>query len=167
MKEFTKRGCTVNEILIGDVLPGEREMSVDEVNHLLKNSDALFVLGGDTRYMLDVITARSLGQLFINSLESGKLFSGTSAGAIWLAEVAMSDSEKFAKPVDWSFIMLKGLGVLPFLMTVHDDQGVAGGVSEVMWFNRSGHFAKSDGLESEVFDESETEETELYFGVQG
>jgi cyanophycinase-like exopeptidase len=130
MKEFTKRGCTVNEILIGDVLPGEREMSVDEVNHLLKNSDALFVLGGDTRYMLDVITARSLGQLFINSLESGKLFSGTSAGAIWLAEVAMSDSEKFAKPVDWSFIMLKGLGVLPFLMTVHDDQGVAGGVSE-------------------------------------
>jgi peptidase E len=129
-KEFTKRGCTVNEILIGDVLPGEREMSDGEVNHLLKISDALFVLGGDTRYMLDVIAARCLAPLFINYLESGKLFSGTSAGAIWLAESAMSDSEKFVKPADWRFIMLKGLGVLPFTMTVHDDQGVAGGVSE-------------------------------------
>ena len=130
MAEFTERGCIVNEILIGDVLPGESEMSVDEVNHLLKTSDALFVLGGDTRYMLDVIAARSLGPLFISSLESGKLFSGTSAGTIWLAEGSMSDSERFTKPVDWNFIMLKGLGVLPFIMNVHDDQGIATGVAK-------------------------------------
>ncbi len=130
MAEFTERGCIVNEILIGDVLPGENEMSADEVNHLLKTSAALFVLGGDTRYMLDVIAARSLGPLFISSLESGKLFSGTSAGTIWLAEGSMSDSEWFTKPVDWNFIMLKGLGVLPFIMTVHDDQGIAPGVAK-------------------------------------
>lgn len=129
MAEFTKCGCSVNEILIGDVLPGEREMSADEVNHLLKTSDAVFVLGGDTRYMLDVIAARNLGPLFIRSLESGKLFSGTSAGTIWLAEGAMSDSESFMKPVGWNFIMLKGLGILPFIMNVHDDQGIATGVA--------------------------------------
>ena len=129
MAEFTERGCIVNEILIGDVLPGEREMRADEVNHLLKTSDALFVLGGDTRYLLDVISARNLGPLFIGSLESGKLFSGTSAGAIWLAEGSMSDSERFTKPVDWNFVRLKGLGVLPFIMNVHDDQGIASGVA--------------------------------------
>lgn len=128
-QEFTARGCEVNEILIGEVPPGEREMSDAEVSSLLESSDALFVLGGDTRYLLQMLEARNLQPMFLEALRAGKLFSGSSAGTIWLADQAMSDSESFTMPVDWNFIMLKGLGVLPFVMNVHDDQGVATGVA--------------------------------------
>lgn len=130
MEKFTDKGCIVSELLIGDVPAGEREMSDDEIVHALQNADALYVLGGDTRYLLEILAARNLGPVFINALESGMLFSGSSAGTIWLASDSMSDSESFTKPVDWNFIMLKGLGVLPFVMNVHDDHGVAKGVAK-------------------------------------
>ncbi len=125
---FEKRGCRTCEILVGDVPAKERETPFGDVEELLAEADALFVLGGDTRHLLSVLAARDLLPVFKRSYEAGLLFSGSSAGLIWLAEHSMSDSDSFSQPEQWRFMMLKGLGVLPLTLNVHDDQGVCDGV---------------------------------------
>ncbi|MCH8219525.1 MAG: Type 1 glutamine amidotransferase-like domain-containing protein [Planctomycetes bacterium] len=125
---FEKRGCRTCEILVGDVPAKERETPFGDVEQLLEDADALFVLGGDTRHLLSVLAARDLLPVFKQSYEGGLLFSGSSAGLIWLAEHSMSDSDSFSTPEQWRFIILKGLGVLPLALNVHDDQGVCDGV---------------------------------------
>jgi dipeptidase E len=127
--EFARNGCSVDRILIGDLPAGQSETTKEEVSRILQDADALFVLGGDTRYMLEILREKELVPTFEQSLKSGVVFSGSSAGTIWLAEEAMSDSESFTTPVGWDFIMLKGVGVLPFVMNVHDDQGIPSGVA--------------------------------------
>lgn len=125
---FEKRGCRTGEILVGDVSTKEQETPFGDVEQLLDDADALFVLGGDTRYLLSALAERQLLPIFKRSFASGRLFSGSSAGLIWLAEQSMSDSDSFSTPEQWRFVMLKGLGVLPLTLNVHDDQGVCDGV---------------------------------------
>jgi len=125
---FEKRGCRTCEILIGDVPAKERETPFGDIEQLLEDADALFVLGGDTRYLLNVLTEHQLFPVFRRSFASGHLFSGSSAGLIWLAEQSMSDSDSYSTPEQWRFVTLKGLGVLPLTLNAHDDQGVCDGV---------------------------------------
>ena len=61
---FIELGCNISEILIGEVLQGETEDSDEILNQKLKASHCLFVLGGDTKLMLEVIHARNLKGLF-------------------------------------------------------------------------------------------------------
>lgn len=129
VEEFARSGCTTEQILLGEVPSGKIETSSDDIRRILGEADALFVLGGDTRYLLNTLTERQLVPIFQKSLNSGLMFSGSSAGTIWLAQEAMSDSESFIKPEGWNFIMLKGLEVLPFIMNVHDDQGIPAGAA--------------------------------------
>lgn len=125
---FTNNQCYINEILLGDVKPSDKETSIDEVKEILKNSDLLFVLGGDTRHLLRTLESKGLIPTFIEAYESGLVFSGSSAGLIWLSETCMSDSESASSPNNWSYIMLQGIGVLPLPINVHDNAGIAQGV---------------------------------------
>lgn len=123
VQQFVARGCEVTEIYIGDTLPGRSETTKDEVSEILARSDGLYVAGGDTRYLLEVIRSRGLADVFLDAIESGLVASGSSAGTLWLADMGMSDSESFTCEGDWEFIVVRGLGLLPFVVNVHDDIG--------------------------------------------
>jgi len=125
---FTEIGCRCREILLGDVPAGEKATSNADVEEILSQSDALYVLGGDTRYLLNVLSDRDLISVFHKHFESGLILSGSSAGLIWLADVCMSDSESFSEPEGWRFVMIDGIGIIPMAVNAHDNQGVSDGV---------------------------------------
>jgi peptidase E len=135
---FTKIGCEVAEILIGDVAPHEREHSNAEIRETLERAHALYVLGGDTRYLLNAVRARNLETMIEERARSGLVLTGSSAGAIWLSSRCISDSEAYQNPLQWSYITLEGLGLLPFFVNVHDNQGVREGLAQPV--DRSKHF---------------------------
>jgi peptidase E len=128
VETFKKLGCAPVEILIGDVPEGESPFTPEEVAQVLAHASALFVLGGDTRYLLEICRSQAFTPLFQEAFLSGLPFCGSSAGCIWLSRTCMSDSECFETPDNWRYIELDGLGLLPFFINVHDNQGLREGV---------------------------------------
>ena len=125
---FLKLDCDVREILIGDLPVGQEETSRETIMDWLEEADLLFVLGGDTRYLLQKVEELKLAPVFREAYENGVIFSGSSAGCIWVAEQSMSDSQEYHTPDSWDYISLEGLGFLP-AMNVHDNQGVRSGLT--------------------------------------
>jgi peptidase E len=126
-RQFAERGCEVIDILVGDVPAGQREMDRGEVEAMLARADLLFVPGGDTRYLLEILRSQDLEGIFRSAIEAGLVTAGSSAGTLWLAERGMSDSESFTAEGPWQFIMVEGLAVLPYTINVHDNAGRGGG----------------------------------------
>ncbi len=126
-EKFEELGCETSHIWIGKQLGERREDSDKDVAEKLSKADAVFVLGGDSRYLLDVVRERNLLPLFEKAISAGTVMSGTSAGLIWLSKHCMSDSESFHKD-DWNYIMLEGLGILPLAINVHDNAVVPEGI---------------------------------------
>ncbi|NNE66385.1 MAG: type 1 glutamine amidotransferase-like domain-containing protein [Pyrinomonadaceae bacterium] len=127
VEEFERLGCEVRNIWIGDLSPEQKGQSNSEVVKQLGESEIVFVLGGDTRYLLEVVRERGLVEPIIQSFEAGTVFAGTSAGLIWFTGHCLSDSESFHKD-EWDYVMLKGLGVFPFAVNVHDNGAVPDGI---------------------------------------
>ncbi|MDH3492406.1 MAG: Type 1 glutamine amidotransferase-like domain-containing protein [Acidobacteriota bacterium] len=127
VEQFERLGCEVCNIFIGDLLPDQKPVSNKEVVTILDNSDAVFVLGGDTQYLLEVVRDRELVKPFLDAYERGTVFAGSSAGLIWFSKYCMSDSESFHEDA-WNYIMLEGLGVLPLAVNVHDNGTVPEGI---------------------------------------
>ena len=129
VETFENLGCATIEILIGDVPRGESPFTHDEVAEVLTNASALFVLGGDTRYLLEICRNQDFTPVFRNAFSSGLPFCGSSAGCIWISRISMSDSEWFETPDSWRYIMINGLGFVPLCLNVHDNQGVREGLN--------------------------------------
>jgi len=125
---FLELDCQPREILIGELPEGQSETENEVIMDWLEEADLLFVLGGDTRYLLQMIRERELTPVFEEAFQQGVIFSGSSAGAIWIAEKSMSDSQEYHTPDDWDYISLDGLGIMP-AMNVHDNQGVRSGLT--------------------------------------
>lgn len=125
--KLVELGCVVRWIWMGRVPPGTREHSREEVREILASVDAVFVLGGDTRYLLEVVRERELVPLFEEAIARGVVMAGSSAGFIWLTRYCMSDAESFHKS-EWSYVMLEGLGVLPVAGNAHDDGAIPQGL---------------------------------------
>lgn len=128
LETFQNLGCDTIEILIGDVPKGESPFSHDDVAEVLSIASALFVLGGDTRYLLEICRSQNFTPIFRDAFSSGLPFCGTSAGCIWISRKSMSDSEWFETPDNWSYIMTDGLGFVPLCLNVHDNQGIREGL---------------------------------------
>ena len=126
---FKALGANVTEILLGEVSPNETAHSPEEVADMLGTADALFVLNGDTRHLLQVLEDANLIPVFKKAYEGGLLFSGTSAGCIWIGHGCLSDSEYFENPEQWDYIYLEGLGILPYIINAHDNQGIRSGLA--------------------------------------
>jgi peptidase E len=127
VEKFEALGCETDHIWVGNQLPDQQENTNDEVKELLAGSHAVFVLGGDSEYLLEVVRERKLESAFKQAISDGKIMCGTSAGLIWLSSHCMSDSESFHKD-DWNYMMLEGLGVLPLAINVHDNGAVPEGI---------------------------------------
>ena len=126
-EQFEERGFETENIWIGDLPQGVSETSRDQIVEVLDRSHVLFVLGGDTRYLLESVRKTRTTDVFATAYERGLVFAGTSAGLIWLANLSMSDSESFHSDT-WNYIMVEGLGILPFLVNVHDDASTPRGI---------------------------------------
>ncbi len=61
---FEGLGCDTEQILIGDLPAGQRETRTGDIEQILDKSHGVFVLGGDTRYLLEVVRERGLTQYF-------------------------------------------------------------------------------------------------------
>lgn len=127
VEKFEQLGCEVRNIWIGDLLPEQEPTPAATVFEILETSDAVFVLGGDTQYLLRVVRASGLGDAFMDSYNRGTVYAGSSAGLIWFSKYCMSDSESFHKD-DWNYIMLEGLGVFPLVINAHDNGDVPEGI---------------------------------------
>ncbi len=127
VERFLELDCEVVEILLGEIPEGQRNTSRVQILDWLEEADLLFVLGGDTRYLLQQVRDLDLEEVFKEAFDQGVIFSGSSAGCIWIAEFSMSDSEEYHSPDDWDYITLDGLGFMP-AMNVHDNQGVRKGL---------------------------------------
>jgi peptidase E len=153
-ERFRNLGCRTQQILMGDVPAGESETRDRDIKDILRNAHAVFVLGGDTRYLLEVVRGRGLVATVESTLHDGKVMAGTSAGFIWLTKHCMSDAESFHSS-PWRYIMLQGLGILPVAGNAHDNgplpEGLVPQVSRREQFER--HFAQLGELPGVAVDE--------------
>jgi cyanophycinase-like exopeptidase len=147
-------GCDTQQILMGDVPAGQSETRDSDTHDILGTSHAVFVLGGDTRYLLEVVREKGLVSAFESIFHDGKVMAGTSAGFIWLTKHCMSDAESFHSK-QWRYIMLQGLGILSVAGNAHDNgplpEGLVPQVSRREQFE--GYFAQLGELPGIVVDE--------------
>ena len=127
IETFRDLGCDVEQILIGAVPSGQSETSDGDIQAIIRRSQAIFVLGGDTRHLLEVVRAKGLIPTFEAAFSDGKVMAGTSAGFIWLTEHCMSDAESFHSDA-WRYVMLQGLGILPVAGNAHDNGPIPRGL---------------------------------------
>ena len=153
-ERFRRLGCDTQQILMGDVPAGQSETRDRDIQAILRNAHAVFVLGGDTRYLIEVVRGKGLVATFESIIHDGKVMAGTSAGFIWLTKHCMSDAESFHSD-QWRYIMLQGLGILPVAGNAHDNgplpEGLDPQVSRREQFE--GYFAQLGELPGIVVDE--------------
>jgi peptidase E len=154
IETFRALGCDAEQILIGNVPEGMSETPDGAIQDILGRSHAVFVLGGDTRYLLEVVRHKGLVSTFESAIQDGKVMAGTSAGYIWLTKRCMSDAESFHSGV-WRYVMLQGLGILPIAGNAHDNGAIPEGLvpqeSRRAQFER--HFAQLGQLPGIAIDE--------------
>jgi peptidase E len=151
---FRGLGCDTHQIIMGAVPAGQSETRDDDIRHILRTSHAVFVLGGDTRYLLEVVRARGLVATIEATIQDGTVMAGTSAGFIWLTQQCMSDAESFHSD-RWRYVMLEGLGVLPVAGNAHDNGPVPEGLVPQARRREQfeGHFAQLGELPGIALDE--------------
>jgi peptidase E len=151
---FQSLGCYTQQIMMGDVPVGQSATRDSDIQDILSKSHAIFVLGGDTRYLLEVVRDKGLVPTFESAIQDGKVISGTSAGFIWLTKHCMSDAGSFHSD-EWRYVMLQGLGILPVAGNAHDNgpipEGLVPQVSRRVQFE--GRFAQLGDLPGIVVDE--------------
>ena len=154
VERFQSLGCDTQEIFMGAVPAGRSETRDRDIEDILHRSHAVFVLGGDTRYLLEVVRGKGFVATFESIIHAGKVMAGTSAGFIWLTKHCMSDAESFHSN-QWRYIMLQGLGILPVAGNAHDNgplpEGLDPQVSRREQFE--GYFAQLGELPGIVVDE--------------
>ena len=153
-ERFRSLGCDTQQILMGHVPAGQFEAGDSDIQDILRNAHAVFVMGGDTRYLLEVVRGKGLVATIESIIHDGKVMAGTSAGFIWLTKHCMSDAESFHAD-QWRYIMLQGLGILPVAGNAHDNgplpEGLVPQVSRREQFE--GYFAQLGDLPAIVVDE--------------
>ena len=153
-ERFRSLGCDTQQILMGHVPAGQFEAGDSDIQDILRNTHAVFVMGGDTRYLLEVVRGKGLVATIESIIHDGKVMAGTSAGFIWLTKHCMSDAESFHAD-QWRYIMLQGLGILPVAGNAHDNgplpEGLVPQVSRREQFE--GYFAQLGDLPGIVVDE--------------
>jgi peptidase E len=153
-ERFRSLGCDTQQILMGHVPAGQFEAGDSDIQDILRTAHAVFVMGGDTRYLLEVVRGKGLVATIESIFHDGKVMTGTSAGFIWLTKHCMSDAESFHAD-QWRYIMLQGLGILPVAGNAHDNgplpEGLVPQVSRRQQFE--GYFAQLGDLSGIVVDE--------------
>jgi dipeptidase E len=85
----------------------------------IREADLIYVGGGNTLKMMRRWRHLGVDRLLRQARKRGTVLSGVSAGANCWFEYGSSDSMKFYRPHDWTFIRVRGLGFLPATCCPH------------------------------------------------
>lgn len=97
----------------------KESLTKKEIERKISESDLIYVGGGNTLKMLKLWRKKGVDKLLGKAYEDGKVLSGLSAGAICWFAYGCSDSRRFSKPEDTSFMRVNGLGFVNLTMSPH------------------------------------------------
>ena len=109
-------GCDVQELLLYRNRPAARKIQT-----LIKQSDIIYVGGGNTLRMMKLWRSLGIDKLLDNARKKGAILCGLSAGAICWFRQGNSDSRKFKDETNKTLIKVTGLNYADLLMCPHYD----------------------------------------------
>jgi len=112
-------GCEVTALNLYD-----RAWRTEEGSRQIHRADIVYVGGGNTSRMMRLWRRRGIDQALVRAAEAGTIMTGVSAGAICWATKGVSDSQAYTTSSgDWSFIAVRGLGLVDVLLCPHYERG--------------------------------------------
>ncbi|MDH4143872.1 MAG: peptidase E [Acidimicrobiia bacterium] len=108
-------GCEVSAL--GLYGRGDRR---DDASRQIHAADIVYVGGGNTLRMMNLWRRRGVDEILARAALDGTIMAGISAGAICWATKGVSDSRSYTAGDDpWSFIAVRGLGLIDLLLCPH------------------------------------------------
>jgi dipeptidase E len=86
--------------------------SKQQIRRKILSADIIYVGGGNTLQMMRLWRRLGVDRLLISAYENGTVLSGISAGSICWFDSGHSDSMSFYNPRKWTYINVKGLGII-------------------------------------------------------
>jgi len=102
-----KLGCTTDVLYLLKTKP-----SVKELQRKVLSADLIYVGGGNTLKMMRRWRLLELDRVLKEAYYQGIVLSGISAGSICWFESGHSDSMGFYHPAKWSYIRVRGIGLI-------------------------------------------------------
>src|SRR5512143_3488874 len=109
-------GCRTDHLLLYR-RPEDRTKAAKKI----ASADLIYVGGGNTLRMMKMWRRFGIDRMLIKAGRSGTVLAGLSAGAICWHEWGHSDSRAYSGRKKWSYIKVRGLGLLPGLYCPHLD----------------------------------------------
>ena len=114
-------GCATAVLYLLNLVPPRAELE-----ETILSSDLIYVGGGNTLKMMRRWRKLGVDSLLEQAYNGGTVLAGVSAGAICWFSYGHSDSMAFYQPDDWSYIRVKGMGLIDSLACPHFDGETAG-----------------------------------------
>lgn len=91
----------------------------EQIREKILSADVIYVGGGNTLQMMRVWRRLGVDELLRTAYENGTVLSGISAGAICWFDSGHSDSMSFYNPQKWTYINVRGLGLIKGIHCPH------------------------------------------------
>ncbi len=117
----TKLGCETDVLYLLGVTP-----TLDELERKILSADLVYVGGGNTLMMMRRWRRLGVDIVLDEAYRRGIVLSGLSAGCICWFSWGHSDSMSFYDPEGWSYIKVRGMGLIDALGCPHYDSATAG-----------------------------------------
>ena len=114
-------GCDAYVLNLLETPPSSRELA-----DAILSADLVYVGGGNTLKMMRRWRTLGVDVLLRQAHDRGVVLSGVSAGAICWFRYGHSDSMSFYRPESWSYIRVKGMGLVDATACPHYDGDTAG-----------------------------------------
>ena len=114
-------GCATDVLYLLDVNPAR-----EDLEQKILSSDLIYVGGGNTLKMMRRWRRLGVDSILRDAYGRGIVLSGLSAGCICWFSWGHSDSMAFYHPESWSYIRVKGMGLVDALCCPHFDSDTAG-----------------------------------------
>lgn len=96
--------------------------TLDKIQHEIGAAALIYTIGGNSLYMIDKLKEHGSDTVLRSAILNGKMYTGTSAGALLPFEQLHSNIANKPAEEEWDFQILNGLGVIRAVATVHADQ---------------------------------------------
>ena len=114
-------GCETDVLYLLGVNPTK-----EELEQKILSADLIYVGGGNTLMMMRRWRRLGVDGVLREAYRRGIVLSGLSAGCICWFSWGHSDSMSFYQPDDWSYIRVRGMGLVDALGCPHYDSATAG-----------------------------------------
>ncbi len=104
----------------------EQRPSAEQIRAKILSADIIYVGGGNTLMMMRLWRRLGVDKLLKAAYEKGTILAGISAGSICWFDSGHSDSMSFYDPKNWSYINVKGLGLIKGIHCPHYDSTTLG-----------------------------------------